>query len=587
MFSTHHSSINQLWASLLIEELVRSGINHVCLAPGSRSTPLVIALEQHPELQLHHHFDERGLGFLALGLAKGLAAAAANQPVAIITTSGTAVANLYPAVIEASQTGLPLLLISADRPPRLHHCGANQSINQQGIFANYPQHSLYLQPPSQEQGADQLLRQLATAVAASTANPGVVHINCMFDEPLYPAGNNEDFSVYLSSIETWLSSDQRYPVEDPVSPALMTALPNPDQWQQFVAEPGFIVVGALPDRISAATVKTLAKALGWPIIADIQSQLKTDPDCLGAAELLLSSPEGLQQLSQARLLLQLGGRLVSKRLQAFIEGHDWTAFWLVNPGDQPLAPGRNQTRFFSAAIKDWCHQQLQTLDQLSALPQQTALNRSLFTQQSQVTKQLARKFSLESHPQLSELAVCYQLLANSPEASWLLAGNSLGIRILELIGAALKSKPQLFANRGASGIEGLVSTALGCSLASQQPGTLLLGDYSLLYDLNALALLSKHPLPLLIVVLNNDGGGIFRMLPIADEALRQRHYQRPHGLSFEHACTMFQIRYYHPLSLADFILHYQKSLQTNGPCLIEISADALITEQQIRALTAD
>ncbi len=615
MQSTHHASVNQLWATLLIEELVRRGVSHVCLAPGSRSTPLVLALAQRPELQLLHHFDERGLGFLALGIAKGLAADAADSPsVAIITTSGTAVANLYPAVIEAAQTGVALLVISADRPPRLQDCGANQAINQRGIFAAYPRHSLYLQPPSQEQTADLLLEQIATAIDA-IADPagGVTHINCMFDEPLYPNGTTEDFSEYLASVRPWLSSGLPYPIERPLPHTSDAAQPSINRWQQFTAQPGLIVVGALPDRDSANAVKALARALDWPLLADIQSQLKTDPDCLGLTDLLLSNEASRNPLLQSRHLLQLGSRLVSKRLQTFVDQHPWEQFWLVHPGDTPLAPGRNQSHFFSTAIGDWSQQQLATLEQLTDLPLHTESNRLLLAQQHRLSIQLQQQFSTDHHPQLSELAVAYQLLTHSPTESWLLAGNSLSIRLLDLIGAALpvspqsfanhsggssdnlispplkrgRGSPQIFANRGASGIDGLVATALGCGLAQQQPGTLLLGDYSLLYDLNALALLREHPLPLVIVVLNNDGGGIFRMLPIPDETLRQQHYQRPHGLTFEHACTLFQIRYHHPVSLRDFIVHYQKALQSNGPCLIEISADARITAQQIQDLMTD
>jgi len=591
MLTAHHASINTLWAALLIEELIRHGVSHVCIAPGSRSTPMVMALEsaqpQHPELQVHHHFDERGLGFLALGLAKGLASDTnQTQPVAIITTSGTAVANLYPAIIEAAQTGVALVVISADRPPRLQNCGANQAVNQTGIFADYPRHSLYLQPPSLEQPADLLLQQISRAIASICDSAGgVTHINCMFDEPLYP-NDSLDLSNYLEPLQPWIHNRQPYPIEPLPSLDAKRSQPSLSHWQAFVTQPGIIIVGALPDNASALAVKALAKALDWPIIADIQSQLKTDPDCLGLGDQLLSDTASHSLLQQTRHLLQFGTHLVSKRLQAFIDQHCWEQFWLIHPGSTPLAPGRNQTHFFSADIESWSRQQLANLEQLSDLPLHTETHRILFAQQQRYAKQLAKQLSTEQHPQLSELAVSYQLLVNTPEQSWIFAGNSLSIRMLDLIGGDLRGHPRLFANRGASGIDGLLSTAVGCGLASQLPGTLLMGDYSLLYDLNALALLRDYSLPLVVIVLNNDGGGIFQMLPIASETLRQQYYQRPHGLKFEHACTLFQIRYYHPISLRDFIVHYQKSITSNGPCVIEISADAKITAQQIYELTS-
>ncbi|MEH6651558.1 MAG: 2-succinyl-5-enolpyruvyl-6-hydroxy-3-cyclohexene-1-carboxylic-acid synthase [Motiliproteus sp.] len=617
MLSDHQPSLNQLWANLLLEELCRHGIQHLCLAPGSRSTPLVMAADNlsrqssettssKQRLLLHHHFDERGLGFLALGIAK-----ASQQPVAILTTSGTAVANLYPAVIEAAQTDIPLIIISADRPPRLHECGANQAIDQYKIFAKYPRHDLYLPPPQIDFPAERLLQQLSTALRAikPEVSPGVCHINCMYDEPLYPGSETIDFSVYLSAVSDWRDSGQPFQSAEQCQSPLARVQPDCDQWHALTRQTGVIVVGALPDHGTAAAVKALGQRLGWPLLVDIQSQLKTDADCLGLADLLLCDKHARLRLDNATHLLQFGNRLVSKRLQRWTDQQPWQQFWLVHPGDKPLAPGLNSSQFFASEIGPWCRQALAKLVLLPepqscidlagelALELQS-LNRGY---EKTVHQQFAIDISLSisasqspsappspsTPPALTELSAVYQLLQLTPSTGWLLAGNSLSIRLLDLVGGACPnvSPPQIFANRGASGIDGLVSTALGISLGNGKAGTLLLGDYSLLYDLNALALLGNHPQPLVIVVLNNYGGGIFRMLPVADETLRQQHYQRPHGLTFEDACRMFTINYHQPRSLGQFISHYQHALAANSSCLIEVSADARITEQQIRALT--
>lgn len=608
MLSDHQPSLNQLWASLLLEELCRHGVTHLCLAPGSRSTPLVMAADAlaHPpsdqactktRLQLHHHFDERGLGFLALGIAK-----ASHQPVAIITTSGTAVANLYSAVIEAAQTNTPLIIISADRPPRLHGCGANQAIEQHQIFASYPRHSLYLPPPQIDYPAAQLLQQISTALCTieSEVSPGVCHINCMYDEPLYPDSINLDVSAYLEPISQWRNSDKPFVSAEPQRHSSAPVPPNTEQWRAFSGQAGIIVVGALPNRSTATAVKALARQLGWPLLVDIQSQLKTDPDCLGLTDHLLSDPLSRRQLDQADHLLQFGSRLVSKRLQDWIEQHPWQQFWLVHPGDRPLAPGRNHSSFFASEVGHWCQLAIPAL--CSVTPYKNSDRQTTLQQQNRVRQQaLKQQFSVDAGlapstnavasaveaPALTELSAAYQLLKLAPSKSWLLAGNSLSIRLLDLVAGsgATSSRPLIFANRGASGIDGLVSTALGIGLGAAQLGTLLLGDYSLLYDLNALALIRNHPQPLIIVVLNNDGGGIFRMLPVADEAIRQEHYQRPHGLTFDDACRMFAIDYYQPRTLSQFIDHYQNALSTQNSCLIEVCTDARTTEQQIRALT--
>jgi 2-succinyl-5-enolpyruvyl-6-hydroxy-3-cyclohexene-1-carboxylate synthase len=572
MISTHPASLNQLWAQLLIEVLIRNGIKHLCLAPGSRSTPLVMAADQRPELELHHHFDERGLGFLALGLAKG-----SGQTAALVTTSGTAVANLYPAVIEAAQSGVRLLVISADRPPRLHGCGANQAIEQQAIFANYPRASLYLPPPSDDYPVLQLVTEIHQVVTTiSDTAGGVAHINCMYDEPLYPGSQQIDCSDYLAPLHDWLRQIAAVAPITRDSATATAVLPQQPDWQAFCSAPGLVIAGAL-DAEDARQAKQLAKQLGWPLLADIQSQLCGDPQVLNLTDMLLVQPDSRQLLDQASHLLQLGGRLVSKRLQAFIEQQPWQQFWLVNPGPTALAPGRNQHRFFSCKVSDW-----------QPAP---AADKSDTSNTGEQLLGLQAKLELRCHRQceegkLNELRAGYRLLHSGSAANWLLAGNSLSIRLLDLVAGPNSQVPLIYANRGASGIEGLVSTALGISRVRQQPGCLLLGDYSLLFDLNTLALLRDHIEPLAVVVLNNDGGGIFRMLPVADEALRQRHYQRPHGLHFEQACRLFEIGYHQPTTLDQLVHCYDQALSQPGASLIEVIADARDTEQQLQALIA-
>jgi len=593
MFPSAHPTLNQLWAHLLLEELRRRGVRHCCLAPGSRSTPLLLAALRLPQLQLHQHLDERGLGFLALGLAKG-----SGETVALITTSGTAVANLYPAVIEASLSGAKLVLLSADRPPRLWQCGANQAIRQPGIFAHYPRAVLNLDPPNTALPAAQLLSELGRGLdAIQQPAGGVLHINCPYDEPLYPDGRVQDFAGYLAPVADWctaaapwspavLAETDRAPEAERVAAAAL-ALPGDSQWRSFAAAPGLIVVGALAaGEVAAEAIKALAQRLGWPLLADIQSPLKFDPDCLGLADLLLSQADTAAALGGGRHLLQFGGRLVSKRLQQWIDGQPWDDFWVVHPGDYPLAPGRNQHAFFAAPVAEWCRALPPPAPQAS--PASAPL---LLTRNRALAAQLAQRFGADGGhgAALSELNTAYQLLAAAPAASTLVAGNSLAIRMLDLVGGNLASAgpPRLLANRGASGIEGLVATAAGAVLAGAGPVTLLLGDTSLLYDLNGLALLRELPAPLVIVVLNNDGGGIFELLPVPDAALRRDHYQRPHGLQFDAACTLFGLDYARPDSPAALVSAYQQALAAPRSTLIEVVCDARATAAEIRALTQD
>ncbi|WP_207061907.1 2-succinyl-5-enolpyruvyl-6-hydroxy-3-cyclohexene-1-carboxylic-acid synthase [Motiliproteus sp. SC1-56] len=566
MFPPSHPDLNQLWAELLLEELERRGIRHLCLAPGSRSTPLVLAAARRPSLTLHHHLDERGLGFLALGIAKQ-----SDATVAVITTSGTAVANLYPALIEASQTGVRLVLLTADRPPRLQDCGANQAIRQTHIFSDYPRRVLRLEPPSRDTPPESLLAELGEALdLIAGAAGGVVQINCRFDEPLYPGSELESFSRYLASVAPWCEGDQPWTQPPPAPRA-----PQPDAaaWQVFKGAPGVIVVGAQVRSFRA--IKALAQALGWPLIADIQSPLKFDAAAISQADQLLAAPAGVA-LRDCRHLLQFGGRLVSKALQRFIDEHRWERFWVVHPGDYPLAPGRNQSAFFAAEADAWCQDLMEEGEAECQLPL-AELNRHLA---------VALHQQLSADERLTEPTAVHRLLQLIPEGAPLVAGNSLAIRLLDMIAGTATNAPRILANRGASGIEGLTATAAGVAKASARPVTLLVGDTAFLYDLNSLILLRELDTPLIIVVLNNDGGGIFRLLPVPDQELLKTHYQRPHGLDFAAGCAQFGVDYRCPRSLAEFAADYRDALQRRQHRVIELRCDADDSVAFIRGLTA-
>ncbi len=573
MFANTHRSLNELWASLLLEELARRGVQHCCLAPGSRSAPLVMAASRRADLQLHHHFDERGLGFLALGMAKG-----SRQPVAIITTSGTAVANLYPAVIEATLSGAQLVILSADRPPELHNCGANQAIDQPGLFAQYPKRSLYLLPPQLDHSARSLLTDIAGGMQHIQQSGGVFHINCMFDEPLYPDEDATDASEWIDTLGTWRTNNAPWPLPPPIPEANPVA---PEQWQRFSSQPGIIVAGRLDNTADARAVLALSTSLGWPLLADIQSQLRGETVSIHCADLLLCQPSAQRLLIEHTRLLQFGSHLVSKRLQELVDSDHWQDFWLVHENSSPLAPGRNQSAFFSSNIALWC--------------QQREIHHPPVRQSTERLKQLDREMltkldtyfssSIDNARQLSEPVVARQICNLLPQRHQLFAGNSLSIRLLDQFCGQLPDGIHVLSNRGASGIDGLVATAVGCTLVNDTSTTLLLGDTSLLYDLNSLALLRRHTLPLVIVVLNNNGGGIFNLLPIPDPDIRRQHFQCPHDLRFEQACAMFAIDYHAPENLGEFTACYQSAISTSTPCLIEITCDGAETARIIQHLS--
>ena len=291
------SSFNRRWATVILEALTRHGVRHVCIAPGSRSTPLTLVAAENRAFIHHTHFDERGLGHLALGLAK-----VSNAPVAVIVTSGTAVANLYPALIEAGLTGEKLILLTADRPPELIDCGANQAIRQPGIFASHPSQTVSLPRPTQDIPASWLVSTLDHAMNALRS--GGLHINCPFAEPLY-GEMNETGLAWQQQLGEWWESEKPWLREQ-------THLESAKQrdWFFWRQKRGVVIAG----RMSAAEGKLAAEwaqTLGWPLIGDVLSQTGQPLPC---ADLWLGNAKAVTELAQAQIVVQLGSSLTGKRL---------------------------------------------------------------------------------------------------------------------------------------------------------------------------------------------------------------------------------------------------------------------------------
>ncbi|MFB2700800.1 2-succinyl-5-enolpyruvyl-6-hydroxy-3-cyclohexene-1-carboxylic-acid synthase [Aeromonas veronii] len=564
-FSSQHATFNHVWSSLLLEELFRLGVRDIALAPGSRSAPLTMAAAAHQGFRRHLHFDERGLGFMALGLAKG-----SNRPVAVIMTSGTAVANLWPAVAEAQLTGVPLIILSADRPHELIDNGANQAIDQQGIFGRYPVYQQSLPSPTPTIPAAFVLSSVDQALAKQALTPGVVHFNCMYPEPLYPGEHYQDFSDYLAPLGDWLGSHKPWSPWQQSEPSC----PPQAEWESFRQQRGIVVAGRITDPNQAQAAAALAEQLGWPLLADLQSQIRFDSRNLIHMDLALNDPEFVAELGRAEVLLQFGARLVSKRLGQFIKHHSWQDYWLVDPQPARLDPDyrlRNRLLCSASAFA-------------AAHPVTTqAPWHTLAERQNSASQQIAAACE-----HFSELGVCHRL--NRLIEGQLFVGNSMPARLMDMLGETGKGPSRVMTNRGASGIDGLIATAYGFAQSlepgSDEPTTLLLGDLSALHDLNSLALLSKASRPLVVILLNNDGGSIFRMLPVPTEgALLESYYRLPHGLSFEHAAAMFGLAYRAPTTLPEFERDYRAALQ-HGVTLIEIRVPSEQVADDLKALGA-
>lgn len=559
-FAKAHATFNHVWAALMLEELYRLGVRDVVVAPGSRSSPLTMVASEHIGLRCHCHFDERGLGFMALGIARG-----SHRPVVVITTSGTAVANLYPAVVEANLLGVPLIVLSADRPIELLNNGSNQAIDQRDIFSPHTTVHHDLPPPDTEIKAAFLLSTIDQAVDQQRRTSGPIHINCRYREPLYPGSCLVDASDYLAPLRHWLTGST--PWSDWPSSTAIPALK--DDWKVFAQHKGVIVVGSVDDFQQAQQVVELSKQLGWPLLADLQSQLRFDPYNLIHFDLALHDERFSAELAKAEVLLQFGGRLISKRLSQFIAQQPWQDVWLVEPLPQRLDPDYCVKRRLICPPADF-------IAGLPEIPEQTPWHQldSLQRRTSQLLEERCTTFS--------EVGVCHQL-AQLAEGQ-LFIGNSLPARLMNMLGKHRQMPLRVLANRGASGIDGLIATAFGLSCTCSEPTTIVLGDTSALHDLNSLALLKQATQPLVVVVLNNDGGSIFHMLPVPKEGeLLERYYRQPHGLSFEYAAKMFGLGYSAPNSLDTFAAAYTQALQV-GVTLIEVTVPHQQVADDLKAL---
>ncbi|CAH6980548.1 2-succinyl-5-enolpyruvyl-6-hydroxy-3-cyclohexene-1-carboxylate synthase [Vibrio chagasii] len=544
--------LNRVWCNTLLEELTRSGVEHVCIAPGSRSTPLTLEAEANSKLTLHTHFDERGLGFLALGLAK-----ASNKPVAVIVTSGTAVANLLPATAESGLTREKLILLTSDRPIDLVDCGANQAIQQQGIFSSHVETALNLPSPTTQVSLNWLLTSVDSALAKQRSVGGAIHINCPFPEPLYSANSAEMYADYTKSVAAWRASTSLY--SNTYLPSHLNA--QPVSASDYVARKGAVIIGSIENE-AAIKAKQFASALGWPVLCDPQSGVSSD---WKHYDLWMQSDAAKAQLSQCDFIIQFGERIVSKRLNQWVKGQAATfcssQYIVVSPDAHRINQDHLPQTHIVADIEYWLSEQ-----HLPTLLGEHAGWAAPLAEVANTVQQLALA-QISNNDQLTELSVAVDL-SSRLKGRELFVGNSLMVRLVDMLSSI--SATQVYSNRGASGIDGLVATAAGVIKANQNPLMMLIGDTSLLYDLNSLALLTHNTTPMVIVVTNNDGGAIFDLLPVPEQQ-KQSLYQMPHGFSFEHAAAQFQLGYAAPETLNCYqTLIEQHFEQGQGTLLVEV-----------------
>ncbi len=560
---------NRLWADLIVEELVRNGVSCFYIAPGSRSTPLVAALANNQRAETVIHYDERGAAFGALGYAR-----ATGRPAAWITTSGTAVANGLPAVVEAATDAVPIILLTADRPPELRQTGANQTIVQPNIFGEYVRWSFDLPAPDPEIDPAMVLTTVDQAVyRAHRAPKGPVHLNLMFREPFLPDAGTETSGNIHSTLTSWKVDGKPYTRYAATRPAVDRSEIE-DLWDELRrSERGLILAGRLESQEQGEAVLQLANAIEWPLLPDVGSRIRLgktlDSEQRACHYDILLADEDFAASHEPEAVLHIGGGTVSKRLQRFLAKSRSKPYIVVRENPFRLDPNHQATHSVETGITGFCRE-LAGIAESRSVKSDPSWTTGWREASERVGLRLAKLFAGMEKP--NEPLVASLISRLIPKGHGLCLANSMPVRDMDTFATADGASVPVAANRGASGIDGTVATAAGFARGSGGPVTLLIGDLALLHDLNSLAMF--RDIPAVIVALNNDGGGIFSFLPVSrHQIFFEPYFGTPHGLDFEHAAAMFGFCYEQPKTTSEFIEAYRGACSRSVPTLIEVRTD--------------
>lgn len=554
------------WALIFVDELAKGGLSAVCIAPGSRSTPLALAFHAHPHIKVYVLLDERSAAFFALGIAL-----AEQKSVALVCTSGTAAANFHPAIIEAQMSEIPLLILTADRPHELRNSGANQTIDQVKMFGDHVLWSVDVALP-QTDAPPITMRYLKTLAARSLATSdgltkGPVHLNFPFRKPLEP-----------QNLASWQIATKILGKGRPHTTIEIGSLLASNSQIRFILslidnhQRGLIVCGpGCPGGDFAEAVVNLSKASGYPILADPLSGVRygahvEDSAVLGGYETFLQSEQTFATKSD--VILRFGRVPTSKWLNEYLAKNQNAAHIHIRESGN-WADGDHTTNYFlQVNASELCNR---------LAPQLTRPVNQAWINYWMKTESICVNVILESVDEsLFDGSVANTVLDQIPPDAALFAGNSLTIRHIDQFGYPRKKLIRPFSNRGASGIDGNISTGLGIAATTDKPVVLLIGDITFYHDSNGLLAIKKYGLEnVIIVLLNNNGGGIFQRLPVSQfESSFQELFLTPHGMNFEPLAKLYDLEYLRATAMTTFKEHFISALSRNIPTIIEVQTDS-------------
>ncbi|OYD07095.1 2-succinyl-5-enolpyruvyl-6-hydroxy-3-cyclohexene-1-carboxylic-acid synthase [Paludifilum halophilum] len=519
------------YVGAFVDELAECGVHRAVISPGSRSTPMAMVLAAHPGIRVWMNVDERSAGFFALGMAK-----ATGEPVALLCTSGTAAANYFPAVAEAHLSRVPLVVLTADRPHELRDVGAPQAMDQLRLYGSHVKWFAEMALPEKEETMLRYARTNAgrAAATAKAGPPGPVHLNFPFREPLVPDLN--DSALFSGGKRKGRPSPYVRVAqgEKELPESELAALAA--EWSRV--ERGLIVCGPQTDPELVKPLIRLAEALQFPLLADPLSQLRCgDFDkarVVDGYDAFLRDADAVEKLVP-EVVIRFGAMPVSKAFLLYLKAHPDCRQIVVDADEGWRDPTLSASEMLYADPVRFCKGLIRHMKN-HRIKGETLWSRR-WLQINHRTQEVVRRWG--DTRSLSEGGVFLELAGLLPRESLLFAGNSMPVRDLETFFMKGDRPVRTMANRGVNGIDGVVSTALGTAAAGCHT-VLVLGDLSFYHDLNGLLAAKMHRIHATIIVINNDGGGIFSFLPQASEA---EHFEKlfgtPIGLDFSHAVRMY------------------------------------------------
>ncbi|QZP38481.1 2-succinyl-5-enolpyruvyl-6-hydroxy-3-cyclohexene-1-carboxylic-acid synthase [Halobaculum magnesiiphilum] len=582
----HAPNRNALWGRAVADELAAAGVDAVCITPGSRSTPLTVAFADHPDIHVFSHLDERASAFFALGRARRT-----GEATPLVCTSGTAAANFHPAVMEAANSRVPMLLLTADRPPELRDSGANQTVDQEKLYGDAVRWYKDLpEPEADDRKLRSLRTDLARAVSTAEGTPaGPVHLNVPFRKPLEPVEVEDDVPADLPALAAaGRDGDRAF-----VSTTAGHPMPDDRDLQRLAraldAERGLIVAGpADPPGPDPQAVTALAHATGFPVLADPVSGLRFGSSVrvapvLGGYDGFLANGAA-NYWPEPEVVLRFGASPTSKPLRKYLAGTDARQL-LVDPAGAWREAEFTATDLVVADPSRLCGALSRQVGAGGAGGASGSDSDSTAWRERWEAAEAAHWDAVESvagdaaagEGRFFEGRVLADVAEIAPEPSTVFVSNSMPVRDADRFAAPAAKGLTMLGNRGASGIDGVVSTALGAGSATTDDLTLVTGDLAYYHDMNGLLALERCDVDATVVLINNDGGGIFHMLPIEDfDPPFTGQFKTPHDLDFEPTGDLYD------LSFARVEGHdregfrdlYRESVASAGTDVIEVVSDA-------------